>query len=422
MLSWEGVIGLAEVMDYPGVIGGGERMLSILQSAHDAKTLICGHCPQVRGADLQAYLAAGPDSDHEIFDAGEMLEKLRAGMTVEAHESFHSSNIAELVETLSRLPLLPPNVTFCIDDSPAQALLELGHIDNCLRVAVRAGMDTVVALRIATQHAAARCRLHSLGVIAPGKTADLVLWRDLQNFRAEWVICDGQVTARAGEMLQDIPIRRHPLEEKQTVHLLSRPNQADFAIPCAAAHQQVNAIQCLEGLANRFTVLRLPAREGTLDWQSDPDLCLVAVFERHGRTAGHSLGLIKGFGLKQGAIASTVSHDCHNLIVVGRDAEDMALAVNTLADAGGGLVCVNRHKVLRLVKLPVAGLLSLLPPQELAEELHQLKDAIQSLGLAGREPLLKIATLALPVIPDARLTDLGLVDVKSQQFVPLFAE
>ena len=420
MLSWDGVIGLAEVMDYPGVIGGGERMLSILQAARDANTLICGHCPQVRGAELQAYLAAGPDSDHEIFDAGEMLEKLRAGMTVEAHESFHSSNIAELVETLAQLPLLPPNVTFCIDDLPAQSLLELGHIDNCLRMAVRAGMDPVVALRIATIHGANRCRLHDLGVIAPGKTADLVLWRDLQDFRAEWVVCDGKVATRGGKMLQDIPIRSHPLEEKQTVRLLSRPTVADFLIETSQKEQQVNAIESLDGLATRFTVFNLPARKGTLDWQSDPDLCLAAVFERHAHTGHHSLGLIKGFGLKLGAIASTVSHDCHNLIVVGRKPEDMVLAANTLVNAGGGLVCAHENKVLGLVKLPVAGLLSLLPPGELAVELNQLKDAIRSLGLEGREPLLKIATLALPVIPDARLTDLGLVDVRSQQFVPFF--
>lgn len=423
LLSQPRVIGLAEVMDYPGVIEGSPRMMGILQAAASRHALICGHCPALQGPDLQAYLAAGPDSDHEVQDANEMLEKLRSGMTIEAHESFHSQNVDTLVQVLKGLPLLPPNVTFCIDDLPADSLLRDGHIDQVLRQAVRSGLPAVTALRIATTQAAARCRLYDLGTIAAGKIADLVLLDDLVDFHPSTVVCSGQVVVRDSQLIAPFSDRHDPTQYAHTVTIPDPPSAETFHIPHDGSKALVRIIRLIEPTwLTEFTLRELPAAGGCLDWQTDPDLCLVGVFERHGRSGHHSLGLLEGFGMTAGAIGSTLAHDSHNLIVVGRSPADMAVAVKVLVATGGGMVCLHDGQVTGLVELPIAGLLSPKRAAQVAADLSALRRAVIELGVRGKDPLLAITELALPVIPQARFSDLGLVDVLAQKHIPFWGD
>ena len=422
MLSWPRVIGLAEVMDYPGVVAGTARMRSILRIARQREGLIGGHCPQLRGRDLQAYMAAGPDSDHEVTDGGELLEKLRLGMTVEAHASFHSENVSALARVLAGLPLLPPNIAFCIDDLHAATLIEDGHMDRVLRAAVREGISPLVALRLATLQAANRSRLHSMGVIAPGRLANLVLFEDLEEFNPSHVVSRGRLVARDGRLTEEINPPSLPVEDRETIAMGEVPNADWFRLAGAQGEAWVHVIECVQETSlTQFSQRRLSVGGGRIWWEEEPDLCLVAVLERHGRRGSRALGLLGGFGMRQGALASSVAHDSHNVIVVGRDPVDMAVAVREIVGLGGGMVCVCGGQVLASVALPVAGLLSRLRPEELARDLRRITQAVESLGVGGRDALMSITNLALPVIPEARITDLGLVDVNSQVLVPLIA-
>ncbi len=421
ILSWPRVIGLAEVMDYPGVINGDARVTAILREARRDGGLICGHCPELRGHKLQTYMAAGPDSDHEVLDGDELLEKLRLGITVEAHASFHSENISTLVAQLSRLPLLPPNAAFCIDDLHAATLIEDGHMDRVLRAAVQHGLPPVTALRLATIQGAMRSRLHHLGVIAPGRLANFVLFDDLNEFRASHVIYKGILVARDGKLLQEIPSQPLQVESRATVHLERLPDARDFRLRAGGDLADVHVIELVHDTAvTRLGRRVLPVRDGSIQWDGETDLCQIAVFERHGRRGTSAHGFISGYGLRNGALASTVAHDSHNIIVLGRNPDDMALATRELVRMGGGMVCTAWGKVLAAVALPVAGLLSNHSPEELTRELRHLSAVVRELGAGGRDPLMGITNLALPVIPDVRITDLGLVDVAAQQLIPLF--
>ncbi len=423
ILDWEGVIGLAEVMDFPGVIGGGERMQSIVDEALRRNMFVQGHSPGLTGRELSAYLCAGPRSDHEIREAAEAREKMRLGMTVDARESSISRNLADILPAVRDF-YAPPNLTLCTDDREPADLLHEGSVNHAVRRAIEEGLTPPQALRLATLHPAQSVGLNHLGAVAPGYAADLLLICDLQQMEPQTVMVAGEVVARNGQMTAAIPEPGDfATERRNTVHL-SHLQPGDFSIsaPCedGAVTTRVLAYASEESLSAVCQQMQLPVRDGELDLSAGEDLHYVAVFNRHGAPENSFIGVIQGFGIDGGAVASTVAHDCHNLTVVASDRRDAALAANALMDCGGGIACARDGEILALLELPVAGLISTLPPSELATRTARLKDALRNMGLTGTDPLLRIATLTLAVIPEAKITDQGLVDVNRQELLPLF--
>lgn len=420
MLKWDRVIGLAEVMDFPGVIHQSPRMKEILDTARKHGRFIQGHVPYLTGRGLSAYQCAGINSDHETVFTEEAYYKLRAGMTLECRESSIAQNIEALAPALKELGF-PPNATFCTDDREPDDLLHEGHMDHVIRRAVAQGIPPIEAIKMATYNAALLTRLWDHGALAPGRIADILLLDNLEEFKVNEVFVGGKLAAQNGRLAEELIIPKHPLEDRNTIVLNSKPVKEVFQIRADGQKVKVNVITYDEHnpLLTKLEKIELPVRNGVVDTSAGEDLAYLAIFERHGRNGNISVGLVKGLNLKKGAIASTVSHDCHNLTVVGRNPGDMAVAANKLAESGGGIICVADGKVLAGVELPIAGLMSPKPVEELAPITSHLKNTIREMGLTGGYPLLRVATFALAVIPEVKMTDMGLVNVLTQQFIPV---
>ncbi|MCG2768600.1 MAG: amidohydrolase family protein [Anaerolineae bacterium] len=424
MLTWDRVIGLAEVMDYMGVILQSDRMRSILDVALAIGTVISGHCPGLRGRQLAAYMLGGPLSDHEGHDADELLEKLRLGMAVEGRVSSFSESMSVLGKIVQELGTLPPNLIMCTDDIFPEDLLRHGHLDNGVRHAISAGIPPVDAIRAATLNGAQRHRLHDLGAIAPGKRADILLLRNLQDFEVDEVFVGGVMVARAGRLAVDLPKVKLEIEQEDTIHLPHLPRREDFTLRARSGRQRerLHVMTIRSGERRGLVTIELPVRDGLVDFLDVDDVCLVAILERHGRTGNRSLNLVQGLGLRQGAVATTVAHDSHNLLVVGRSVDDMVIAANELAACGEGICCACDGKIMASLPLPIAGLMCPLPLEDLAPMMQKLNEALRNLGLTFHQPIGPILGLALPVIPDYSLTDMGLVDVERQVILPIWAD
>lgn len=419
MLSWPRVLGVAEVMDYVGVIAATERMRDIVDAGLATGAIVSGHAPRVSGRRLQAYLAAGIDSDHESTAAAEIVEKLRAGMTVEGREGSFLKDMAILAEAVRQVPAAP-NVVLCTDDVEASDILHVGHMDNVVRAGIAAGLDPALAIRCATLHTAQRLRQPELGAVAAGRRADLLLLHDLATVQVGTVIVDGQVVARDGRLTMPIDVPPDTYRAGNTMHMPPL-TASDFQLraPLSDGEVTMRVIDCTdEVMYPRLGERTLPVRDGIVELGAD--IALQAIVQRHGRAAPPALAPIAGFGLKGGAVASTVSHDSHNLSVIGTNPGDMLLAAQTLAACGGGIVAVAGGEVLALVKLPIAGLLSPLPAEELAPRIDRLKHVCRELGVRGENPMLTIVLTALIVIPEARMSDRGIVDVVRQEVIPVF--
>ncbi len=429
LLQEPNVIGLAEVMDFPGVIRRSPRMQEVLGAAQKHGTVISGHAPMVTGRDLSAYLAEGPNSDHETMTAAEVLEKLRAGMVVEARRSSHSENISLLAAVLKDLPTLPPNIVFCTDDVLPNDLIRRGHMNEVVRSAVAQGIAPARAIRIAALHGAQRFRLWDRGAAAPGMRADFSLVNDLQSFEPHSVYVEGREVAANGAVTVEFPQRTHAIEERHTVkttpirrELFTIPVPPESSSKLRDGFVAVHGMQISEiPLLTEHAVIRLPYTNGELQLPSDEDVAWAAVLERHGRHGGVGRTVIRGLGLSSGALATTVAHDSHNLLVVGKSAADMELAAQTLVNCGGGAVYCRAGKVVALVELPVGGLMSRLSAWDLAPLLDTLQQALRDAGIVQADPLMAFLPLSLPVIPEVRITDKGLVDIVQQTLYPVYA-
>jgi adenine deaminase len=414
MLTWPRVVGVAELMDYLGIVRQEARMAAIVEAGLASDKALEGHCPLLADRELAAYLAAGVDSDHECRGWEEMVEKLRAGMWVYGRENTFRRTAAYLARALQAVPL-PWNAALCTDDIDPADLLLHGHMDRGVRVLIASGLDPALAVRVATLNGAARYGLHDLGAIAPGKLADIVLVESLADLRARVVLAGGQVVARDGALVSDFPDPAPPpLENSVRVGAL---DAASFALTHAdgEATLPVMAIDAIRTTTLESATLRFAG--GRLAEPLPADLLLVSVVPRHGQPHPPSLALLRGLPLRAGAIATTVAHDSHNLIVAGRTPEEMLTAARAAVAPGGGAVLVRNERILATVRLPVAGLLSTEPVPAIAAEVRAFNDAARALGLGGPSPVLAISSLALPVAPFYRLTDRGLVDTLTQEFV-----
>lgn len=413
IFRWDRVIGLAEVMDFWGVVNLDEKMTGILNVARKQDRLIEGHCPVFTGEKLQAYIAAGVDSDHTLMNVEKAMEKVRLGMTVEIQEK---SITPELMHYINTLPD-SSNFLLVTDDVMADHLVYEGHLDSIIRKAISCGLEPMKAIQAATIRPARRLRLYNYGSIGPGRTADILLVDSLKNFRVSTVIADGKVVAENGRMVKNINSRPFPTSAYNTVKL-KEVGPSDFVIRTRKSEGKAIVRAIKVNPENTETDMQeeiVPIKDGSLDIKNS-ELCIIAVFERHGIKGTKSLGLVKGTGI-HGAIATTYAHDSHNLMVIGDSKEDMAIAANALIKAGGGIVAVRSGKVLSLVELPIAGLLSDRPMEYVALKLSQFRKTLNDMGICHKNPIMMLATLTLPVSPKFKMTDIGLVDVLSKKFI-----
>ncbi|MDG1644406.1 adenine deaminase [Klebsiella huaxiensis] len=417
MLAWPEARGVAEVMDMHGVLHGSERMQEIVQAGLDSGKLIEGHARGLSGADLQAYLAAGVTSDHELTSAEDALEKLRAGLTIEIRGS-HPYLLPGIVNALKTLPHLSSQITVCTDDVPPDMLLEKGGIIALLNLLIEHGLAATDVLRFATLNAAIRLQRSDLGLIAAGRRADLVAFDSLEQLKAQEVYVAGKLIAREGTLLQPVSAAAGVTPPRNTLQLTPLTPD-DFILRVGDIHHGVARLRHIRGA--RFTQwgeVEVQVRDGKV--QIPAGFSLIWVKHRHGRhEAKPQIALLEGWGELRGAIATSYSHDSHNLVVLGRDADDMALAANQLVASGGGMALAQQGKILAHVAMPIAGMLSDLPAPELARQFRELRDL--SSKVADWEPPYRvfkaIEGTCLACNAGPHLTDLGLTDGSTRQIV-----
>ena len=409
------VLGLAEVMNFPGVVGGEAGLLKKL--ALFPQGPVDGHAPLLSGRGLNAYRVAGIGSDHECTRLTEAREKLDLGFYLMLREGSLAKNLADLLPAVT--PASLRRTMLVTDDCHPEDLLESGHLNALFKKAVSLGLDPLPAVIMATLNPAEYFRLRDRGAVAPGLRADLVVAADLQEFRVNQVFKDGKLMVDGGRLLTDLPSPEAPVPAT-AFRVQEFPVEA---LSPAAAGDLVKVIGLIPGqLLTEKRVLPAPIRDGRLATAPAQDILKLAVVERHHGTGNLGLGLVQGFGLRRGALASSVAHDSHNIVVVGADEADMLRAVQHLAALGGGLAVVADGRVLADLPLPIAGLMSPRPLNEVAAAYAGLKEAYRALGGTLPDPFMALSFLALPVIPELKLTDLGLVDVGRFQVVPLFGE
>jgi adenine deaminase len=412
--GYERVLGLAEMMNYPAVLSRVPAVLDKIRSAGDRP--IDGHAPGLSGLDLNAYIAAGVRSDHECTDLDEAREKLRRGMHILIREGTTERNLHTL------LPLVTPQNArlchFCSDDRHPDTLLREGHIDGMVRQAIGWGLDPVLAYQMATINTAEYFQLRHVGAVAPGYRADLLVLDDLEAVQVAQVYAAGQLVADGGQILfsmsgmLDVPIQPSVHVELDVLNLDIAAGEGSARVIGTIPDQVVTEDLRMVPTSENGRVVSDPGR----------DLLKIAVIERHHGTGNVGLGLVKGIGLKEGAIASSVAHDSHNLVVVGASDEGMRVAVAAIADMGGGLVVVVGGRVRAACPLPIAGIMSDHPIEEVRDQVEALTEAAHALGCTLPDPFMTLSFLALPVIPNLKLTDKGLVDVNKFELVPLFGD
>ena len=400
------VIGLAEMMNFPGVVAGSGTELAKLALAQH----VDGHAPGVLGRALNAYAASGVRSDHEAYTTEEGRERLRAGMWLLIREASAARNLQALLPLLAEFG--PGRIAFCTDDREPEHIADDGHINSMVRDAVAFGIPPEDALVCATLSPASWHRLDELGAVAPGYRADLLLLPDLERFVPDLVL-------KSGEPVAEFPRADVPDWVRHTIRIGAFGPEM-FRIPWSGGEARVIGIVPGQIVTDSL-VAAPPARAGEALADPSQDLAKIAVVERHLGTGRVGLGFVRGFGLQRGAIASTVAHDAHNVVVVGMNDASMAAAMRRLANRGGGIVVVDGAEVLAELQLPVAGLLSDAPFEEVVAQSHALAGAARTLGCTLEAPFQHLAFLALSVIPSLKLTDQGLVDVDRFELVGLSA-
>jgi len=408
------VLGLAEMMNFPGVVHGAEDVLDKLRAFE--KSVRDGHAPGLRGHTLNAYVAAGIGSDHESTTVEEAREKLRLGMVVFIREATNARNL----ETL--LPLITPanvrRICWCTDDRQPADLLDQGHIDYLIRRAIALGLDPITAIRIGTLNPAEYFRLHDRGAIAPGRRADIAVLDDLRTVRVSIVFRGGRLVARDGDL---IPYERPPRSIFVRSSMNVRWDKVNFKIE--AKGRKAHVIGAIpDQIITEHLIEDVTIENGEAVQDVGLDLLKIAVVERHTHSGNHAVGFVKGIGLRRGAIASSVAHDHHNIVVIGADDRSMMTAARAVGEMSGGMIAADGTEIVAQLPLPIAGLMSDQPIETVRAQMDDLLRAAHAMGSTLHDPFMAMSFLALAVIPELKITDQGLVDVVKFQTIPLFAE
>ena len=415
-IGQEWILGLGEMMNFPGVLACDPEVMDKLKLFQDS--VIDGHAPGLTGRALNGYVAMGIRSDHECTTAPEAMEKIRLGMSIMIREGGTAKNLLDLLPAVT--PSTISRCLLCSDDRNPADLLEEGHIDFMIRKAIRAGLDPVSAIRMASANPAQYFRLKDTGAVAPGFIADLAVVDNLRDFRVVQVYKNGVRVAEDGRMVKDPPDlgRPHVLRGSINIQWLK---EEFFQIPVRGRRARVIRL-IPDQIITEEMIVEPTVREGKVAADPERDLLKLAVVERHLGSPNLGLGLVSGFGLKKGAIASSVAHDSHNIIVVGTNDADMMEAVVKIRKIQGGFTVVVDGKLVGKLPLPIAGLMSDQPLETVREELNKITALAHELGVTAREPFMALSFLALPVIPKLKLTDRGLVDVGRFKLVDLFVD
>ncbi len=406
----QNIIGLGEIMNIPGVISADPETRKKIDLFRDK--VIDGHAPGLRGSHLNAYIAAGIYSDHECTTYDEAIEKLNRGMYIMIREGTSEKNLDTLFPIINSQTFR--RCFFVVDDRSCSDLLQDGDVDAIVKKAVRKGLDPIRAIQMTTINPATFFELHRLGAVAPGYRANLLVLEDLQDFHASMVFYDGQLVAKNGRLNVTIPAFTDPNITK-TVHI--KPFELeDLKIP--AKEHTMPVIEIVPGqIITKKMEFKVTVRNGFVKPKIDKDILKLVVVERHKASGNMGIALVKGFGLKHGAMASSIAHDSHNIIGMGTNDLDIFLAIKELERLQGGLTIVAKGRILASLPLPIAGLLSDEPLEQVVQKLEELKKLAKGLGCTLFDPFATLSFLALPVIPELRLTDLGLVDVMAFRLV-----
>ncbi len=427
-MEWDSCVGLGEMMNFPGILSSNEETHAIVGNTLKAGKIVTGHysLPE-NGKGLNGYIASGVRCCHESTRAQDALAKMRLGMYAMFREGSAWHDLKEVVKSITEHQVDSRFAVLISDDTHPHTLLSKGHLDHIVRRAVEEGVDPITAIQMVTINCAQCFQMdHELGSIAPGKCADMVLLDDLQSLKVEKVWIDGSLAAENGKITGEYAPYTYPQWATSSIHIRDEITPETFRLP---AHEEkiaadgtvtVRAIEVISARVGDYErQVKLAVKNGLLESDIKQDVLKTAVFERHHNTGRKGFGFVKGFGIRRGAMASTVSHDAHNLLVIGANDEDMALAANTLIQSGGGMCAVQDGKVLGLVALPIAGLMGERPMEEMAEAVARLEEAWKEIGCAMPSPFMTMALIPLACLPELRLTDRGLVDCTKFAFTEI---
>ncbi|MBR7142813.1 MAG: adenine deaminase [Clostridia bacterium] len=420
------VVGLGEMMNFPGIHMGAEETHAITGETLKAGKIVTGHysVPDT-GMGLNAYIAAGVRCCHESTRAEDALQKMRLGMYAMLREGSAWHDLKEVSRAVTEHRVDSRYAVLVSDDTHPHTLLQDGHLDHIVRRAVEEGIDPVEALQMVTLNCAQCFQMdHEMGSVTPGKCADLIFLDDLSSLCVKRVMIDGEVVAEDGKMLCEFPSYQYPEHAMHTMHVGETVNAETFRVPTKCQDRAtVRAIEIIPAkVGNYERIVSLPVENGAILADTRQDVLKAFVFERHHATGTHGVGFVKGFNIQCGAMASTVAHDAHNLLVIGTNDEDMALAANTLMQCGGGMCAVQNGRVLGCVELPLAGLMNTQTAEEMSRRVEELDKAWKAIGCDIVSPFMTMALIPLACLPELRLTNRGLVDCRTFQFVSLEVE
>ncbi len=419
-MGWKGVVALGEMMNYPGVLSSDEKVHAEISATLRAHRVVEGHAVDLLNGKLAAYTAAGITSCHESTKKIHAMQKIRLGMYAMLREGSAWRDVADTIRSITEEKMDPRHVCLVTDDREPSSILREGHVDHVVRRAIEEGVNPVTAIQMATLNVADHYECaRELGSISPARYADMLILDKLTTVDVNTVISDGKVICRNGKLLVDIKPSTYPDFARKSVHLKELPTSEALVVKAKASGTvRVRTIGVIGGSAyTRSLESESRVKNGEVTVDPDADLAKIAVFERHHASGRSAVGFVKGFELKEGAVASTVAHDSHNLVVAGTNDDDMLWAVKALVDVGGGLVAVKGRKILAQVPLPIGGLMSDKPVEVVSDEVERLKDAWVKLGCSLPSPYMTLSLTTLSVIPELRITDKGLLDAVNFKFL-----